>query len=382
MVRVVSRSTANRSFSFFPSLSWFSVIVFILNILLTGYSLIAFSAVNISPVRHWLAGFLTLSIPVVLAGHVVFVLYWLFVSAWRSLLSGLVLIMAFPLLQRTLSVSFPPPPPESSFKVLSFNSQLFNAHDYFNTGSKEGPRQAIQWVKETGADILCLQEFYNEDRISALNSVSQLAAQGYNSYMTPLFRLNKNWQGFFGVAIFTRFPIVGTGDLIFDRNTLNKGVYADVLIGKDTVRIINIHLHSMSIRTERLGVRKDLDKLKDDSKNTFWKLKKGFVARARQISLVENFVDESPYPVILCGDFNEVPYSYVYQRVRRKLRNAFEDAGNGFGFTLNKKHLFFIRIDNQFYDKRLKVHAFDTHREVTYSDHFPISAVYSIPEGE
>jgi endonuclease/exonuclease/phosphatase family metal-dependent hydrolase len=380
MVRVVSRSTSNRSFSLFSSLSWFSVIVFIGNILLTGYSLVAFYSVNVSPARHWIAGFFTLSIPVVLAGHLLFILYWLFVAPWRSLLSGLVLIMAFPLLQRTLTFNSPPDPPENSFKVLSFNTQLFNANEYFHTGSKEGPKQAIGWVKENGADILCLQEFYNEDKITAFNSISQLAAKGYNSYMTPLFRLNKHFQGFFGVAIFTKFPIVGSGDLIFNRNTLNKGVYADVLIGSDTVRIINIHLHSMSLKTEKLGMKKDLDAIKDDSKNTFWKLRKGFVTRARQIGLVEELVQKSPYPVILCGDFNEIPYSYVYQRIRRQLRNAFEDAGNGFGFTLNKQKLFFIRIDNQFYDSSLKAHSFTTHREVTYSDHFPISAVYSIPK--
>ncbi len=115
MVRVVSRNTSNRSFSLFSSLSWFSVIVFIGNILLAGYSLVAFYSVNISPARHWIAGFLTLSIPVLLAGHLLFILYWLLVSPWRSLLSGLVLIMAFPLLQRTLAVNFPPDPPENSF---------------------------------------------------------------------------------------------------------------------------------------------------------------------------------------------------------------------------------------------------------------------------
>ncbi|HEX8532431.1 MAG TPA: endonuclease/exonuclease/phosphatase family protein, partial [Cytophagales bacterium] len=95
------------------------------------------------------------------------------------------------------------------------------------------------------------------------------------------------------------------------------------------------------------------------------------------IALVDRFVRESPHKVILCGDFNDIPYSYTYQRMRRQLRNAFEDAGSGFGFTLNDDKLFFLRIDNQFYDKALNVHDFQTHRDVTYSDHFPISATYS-----
>jgi len=58
------------------------------------------------------------------------------------------------------------------------------------------------------------------------------------------------------------------------------------------------------------------------------------------------------------------------------MRNAFEDAGKGFGFTYNKV-LFFLRIDNIFYDPSLNIEHFKTHREVDYSDHYPVSATFS-----
>jgi endonuclease/exonuclease/phosphatase family metal-dependent hydrolase len=376
MVRVFFRKKPVTSF-LFASLSWFSILVLLLNFALAAYSLVAFGAVHVSPARYWIAGFLTLSLPVVLLGHAVFIGYWLLVSPLRGLLSAVVLLLGLPLLQRTLAVHSATESPKGAFTVLSFNSRLFNAHDYFNKGSKEKPRQAIGWLKNLGADILCLQEFYSEDQITALNAIRQLKAAGYRAYLTPVFGLNRYWKGFYGVAIFTKFPILNTGDLVFDRNSLNKGVFADVRIGRDTVRIVNIHLHSMSIQTDSLGDKKNYRGLKEDSRYTFRKLKGGFTARARQIALVDRFVRESPYKVILCGDFNDIPYSYTYQRLRRHLRNAFEDAGSGFGFTLNDDKLFFLRIDNQFYDEALEVHNFKTHREVTYSDHFPISATYS-----
>ncbi len=377
MVRVAFRKKPVSSF-LFASLSWFSTLVLLLNFGLAAYSLVAFGAVHVSPARYWIAGFLTLSLPVVLLGHLVFIGYWLLVSPLRGLLSGVLLLLGLPLLQRTLAVHAPTTPPKNAFTVLSFNTRLFSAHDYFNKGSKEKPRQAIKWLRNTGADILCLQEFYNEDRITALNALSQLASEGYNAYLTPLFGLNRHWEGFYGVAIFTKFPILNTGDLVFDRNNLNKGVFADVRIGDDTVRIVNIHLHSMSIQSDSLGDKKSYQGLKEDSKYTFRKLKRGFQARAKQIALVDRFVRESPHKVILCGDFNDIPYSYTYQRARRHLRNAFEVAGSGFGFTLNDDKLFFLRIDNQFYDEALEVHNFKTHREVEFSDHFPISATYSL----
>ncbi len=365
-------------------LSKFSRFVFIINLVAAIYTLVAYLAIQIPPSRVVLAGFLTLSIPVMLFLHLLLLIYWLRKSPTRTWVSVLVLVAGFPLLQRTFA--FHPfktgsatEADAATFKVLSYNTQLFAAHDYFNNGSKEKPKQALAWIKDSKADILCLQEFYNQDGNSDFDAISQLANEGYNSYMTPLFRLNSDWQGFYGVAIFSKFPIIKRGDIVFDRNTLNKGVYADLLIDNDTIRVFNIHLLSMSIQIDSLSNRKEISGIKAESKNIINRLKKGLRAHSRQAALVDWYVRNSPHPVIVCGDFNEIPYTYTYHRIRRRLNNAFEDAGTGFGFTFNNSKLFFLRIDNQFYDKRLQVHSFQTHREASYSDHFPISGVYSIP---
>ncbi len=384
MTNVLSKKKNALFTALFRPLSRFALIVFIINLLLAVYTLLAYLVIHIPPSRFWFAGFMTLSIPVMLVIHGLLILYWLRKYPGWIWVSVLVLVAGFPLLQRTFSLHpFAQNEVKTSenlaFKVLSYNTQLFAAHDYFSKGSKEKPRQALEWIKESRADILCLQEFYNQDGNNDFNAISQLAVEGYNSYMTPLFRLNHNWQGFYGVAIFSKFPILYSKEIVFSRNNLNKGVYADLLIGSDTVRVFNIHLQSMSIQPDSLGDKKNLSDLKADSKDTFKRLKRGFVSRSKQIALVDWYVRNSPYPVIVCGDFNDIPYSYTYQRLRKRLNNAFEEAGNGFGFTLKSSKLFFLRIDNQFYDKRLNVRSFQTHREVPYSDHFPISAVYSVP---
>jgi endonuclease/exonuclease/phosphatase family metal-dependent hydrolase len=64
--------------------------------------------------------------------------------------------------------------------------------------------------------------------------------------------------------------------------------------------------------------------------------------------------------------------------VRDRLENAFERAGNGFGFTLNRSPKF-VRIDNQFFSDKIKIQSFTTHSEIKYSDHYPISASYQLP---
>ena len=93
---------------------------------------------------------------------------------------------------------------------------------------------------------------------------------------------------------------------------------------------------------------------------------------------VENWIDESPYPVILAGDLNELPYGYAYGRLRAKLKNSFEEKGFGFGFTYHKI-LSFLRIDNQFFDDRkIEILNFRTLSNVPFSDHYPVKAWYII----
>ena len=101
--------------------------------------------------------------------------------------------------------------------------------------------------------------------------------------------------------------------------------------------------------------------------------------RTIQISILKKHMANSPFPVILAGDFNDLPYSYTYFSLKEDLENAFEKKGRGFGFTYNKV-LFFLRIDNIFYENPMEVLQFKTLREVDYSDHYPISAVFAYPE--
>ncbi len=355
------------------------------NGLLVAYSFFAFLSIHIPPSRFWFAGFVTLSIPVLLLVHILLIVYWL----WRkpkkwAWLSVMALAMALPLLERTFAWHWREQKPAApNFKVLSFNTQLFNAHDYFNVGDKTKSKNAIEWLRNNDADIKCLQEFYDQDGSRTFNSISKIARTGdYNYYITPLFQEDHNWKGFYGVAIFSKFPIVNTGDIVFDKRTLNKGIFVDVKIGGDTVRIFNVHLFSMSIRAEKLEFKDNYEETKSGYTDVLKRLKKGFVAHSRQVTTLDRYVRNSPHPVIVCGDFNAMPYSFTYQKMRKRLHNTFEDAGSGFGFTYNSREFFFLRIDNQFYSYQLQPYNFRVHSDIDFSDHFPISATYSVRRGK
>jgi endonuclease/exonuclease/phosphatase family metal-dependent hydrolase len=359
------------------SLPAFSKLLFMLHILLSIYTLIAYICVYIPPAVFWPSGFISLSIPVIMIGHFFFFIYWLLQAPSKALLPLIVVLLGFPLHKRTLSLHFnaAEPSPEHTFKVLSYNARMFNLYE---DKKKFRSNEIISWVVDNDADIKCIQEFYNKDNSKTFNTITKLSGKtDYRYYMTPLFEGLSNKRGFLGVAIFSRHPIVGYGDIDFGKRNLNKGVYADIKINTDTVRIFNVHLHSMSIRTDSLFTIDDYANFKENYLDAIRRLKRGFITRDKQISVLEQHIKASPHKVIVCGDFNDVPYSYTYQKMKGMLNNAFEEAGRGFGFTYNGK-IFFLRIDNQFVDERLQVMNFRTHRNIPYSDHFPITATYSL----
>ena len=122
---------------------------------------------------------------------------------------------------------------------------------------------------------------------------------------------------------------------------------------------------------------KDYEEAKKEGKGILSSLKWGFEKHSSEVEMVERLIDESVYPVILCGDFNETPYGNAYGNIRDRLKNAFEERGNGFGFTMNRSPRI-IRIDNQFCSESIKVLDFQTFSDIKYSDHLPILGRYKI----
>ncbi len=203
------------------------------------------------------------------------------------------------------------------------------------------------------------------------NTVEKLSDQNYYSVVSPAFVNRIGAQ--FGLAIFSRYPVIHSGDIMYADSHHQHAMFADVNTGHDTIRVYNVHLQSMSIDASKID---DFERAGEHYLDIARKLKFGFVERAKQVDNLLEHIQESPYPVIVCGDFNDVPYSYTYQTFRRHLFNAFEEAGNGLGFSYNGK-LFFLRIDNQFYSNDLRAVRFDTYRDVPYSDHFPVRTMYT-----
>ena len=148
-------------------------------------------------------------------------------------------------------------------------------------------------------------------------------------------------------------------------NSANNIIYADILKNKDTIRIYNLHLESLKINPNKQNFGEATsDKLIERMKSSFQK----------QATQVEQFLEHEKLWIgktIVCGDFNNTAFSWVYRQISKKKQDAFKEAGKGLGKTFNYPYP--LRIDFILPDHNFEVNNFKTF-EVPYSDHYPILA--------
>jgi len=335
-------------------------------------TLVVYASVLVSPGQLWIVGFLSMLIPFFLVFHLLGAL-WTINKLNRVFFYHLItLIIGLPFILVTFRIHVNQEGTEK-FSVLSYNVRVFNNYAHLRNENFESSKKMVEWSVSDDSEIKCFQEFYNKNDSDIFNVVEKMRAAGWKHvYFKKLFIDRSKAE--FGAVIFSKYPIVNQGAIYDDEGKYQKAIFADIRYMEDTIRIYSIHLKSMSIDVENVI---DAEKLSRSYKQTVHRLRNGFVYRSGEVNLLARHISESPYPVILSGDLNDMPYSYSYFKLRNILSNAFEKAGNGFGFTYNGK-LFFLRIDNQFFSTSFQIHGFATHREIKYSDHFPIKGVYSI----
>lgn len=259
--------------------------------------------------------------------------------------------------------------------ILTFNASTFNKNrkDPFVSDDSLFKGDFFHYLSQNkdSLEIMCIQEFHHDDAEDdrILDKIVSITGMGYY-YTVPI------WQsvqyGFFGIITFSKYPIIGGGTLfVGEESTLNRGIFTDIVFQEDTIRVINIHLHSMSIRVSL----EDSLSYNDRANDVFGKLRAGSTKSKKQIEQVVKAIERSPYPVIVCGDFNTFPYGYAYQEVKKRLQNSFEKAGRGFGFTLNI-FPYLVRVDNLFHSKELHCVESKVERRIELSDHFPVLAKF------
>ena len=358
---------------------WISKLAGSLHILFCIYTLLVYALCYWPVSPHWVAGFLTMSLPVVMLIHLFVIVSGVLLGARQLAGRSLVmLLISFPFWSRTFRLGDNREGSDENIRLLSYNIHQLGVGVKVQGEKSLISPEGIGWLKDLNPDIMCFQEAYqsagrDKDLAEALKKI------GYSQFVIVDQPVNrKPGTTKTGLAVFSRYKLRNAELKVFAGQ--NGMLKCDVIAGGDTLTVINVHLHSMTLNLRELVEQRQMDGLKKESKRTVSRIKNGFEKRNDQIRSLEEWIEQARHPVIVCGDFNETPYSYGYGRISKLLMNSFEAGGSGFGFTFRNLP-YFIRIDNQFYDPdKIELAAFKTLRGVNFSDHRPLVSDYVVKD--
>lgn len=322
-------------------LNVFNKLLLVANIVAVVSLLLAYLSSFVDPNSFWVPAFFGLAYPGILAVNVIFVIYWLISSPRYALLSFLVIIGGWNILTsyvgfRESSGIMVPKSSESFIRVLTYN--VHNFKQFGDKNDKFTKAQILDIIRKEQPDVLCFQEFFNRPR-SEYN-FSKLIPEILNSkYYFYEPTIDNDYEST-GTAIFSKYPIIKTGKVLFDKKmNWNEAVYADVQVGKKIFRIYNVHFQSISFKPEDYQylkkVTKEIDTDVESSRKIGSRLKQAFEKRAHQVKILRSHAETVKTPYIIAGDFNDTPISYTVQNVSEGLQNSFQKKGSGFGITYN-----------------------------------------------
>ena len=273
-------------------------------------------------------------------------------------------------------------------RVLTWNLSAWGQSNAADENKSNNEDQMIGLVKKANADILCFQEYvYYKDKKVQDSILPALRESGYKYSYFVATKFNEHHYKttrLITTIIISKYPIVDTAHFFYtDEQLIEPLLHADININGQMVRVFTTHLESVRF------VRSDLNGLRN-WKQPFsgtlaairlmtYKLRNSYEARDKQAETLSKKIIESPYPVIVCGDFNDVPNSYTYFTVKGNLQDAFLRKGSGFGRTLAMVPATSLRIDYILADKKFDVIQCNV-IEGPYSDHYPIITDLKLPK--
>lgn len=369
---------------------WWRTLLHLLLILLTvlsaGALVMAYLSTGISPERSWIFAFFGLGAPFLFFCNFVLLLVWILRWRWWALVPAVTLLFGLGHLGTLVRFEFRKEYPTDETAAAGRRTSkkepprlsilTYNVHGFaYGQTRHEGYRQVVDsvaaYVRRTQPDVICFQEYETMNRGDV-----QLIDSLYREWPYRAYRFVSGGEGDvgYGAAIFSRLPILRASGTLFEgsRNTM---LQADLLSGRDTLRVFNNHLQSTQVdewsrdRVERLDMRGDKE-TEQFVRSLAGRLRDNYRRRAVQVDTISRMIGTSPYPAIVTGDFNDTPVSYTYRRMRGGLDDTFVNAGSGFAYTYNR--LFsMLRIDYIFHAPGFETLEYRSDA-LPWSDHNPV----------
>ncbi len=343
----------------------------VLNVAVVGAMAVCTYSVYLSPHTYPNWSYLGMVMPLFLVATILFIPVWLILQWKRCLISIAGLAICWGGIHDFCPINIMQGEPEGkTVKIMSYNVFSFLNYNY------EGGKTAIaDYITHSGADIVCLQEVSNIRKV-------QLYEQLKAAY--PYIEVGVSTES--NCAILSVYPVLSIQSIDLKSTSASCYLY-DVLIGTDTVKVINCHLESYNLDDEDKQMYKEMirnsNPLTDangvdeyDMQDSFlWlgrKLAKANSIRSLQADTIASIIDRIPNKhIIMCGDFNDSPLSYVHKTLTRKLKDAYTESGNGPGSSYNRNGMYF-RIDNIIISDSFNSFDAKVDKTIYESDHYPI----------
>mgnify|MGYP000889288026 CR=1 FL=1 len=354
-------------------------VLMITNVIAALLFLLACIIPRINPQSWPLVSLIGLAFPFLMLIVLCFLICWLFIKRKWALVSAIAIVLGGGQIVNFFGFhfwsDFNETKKENQIRIASWNVARFIEMVKNNNKGSQTRYKMLQQIKQANADILCLQEFSSSINPDWYNNI--VAVSKGLDY--PYYYFSHDWDGdrlFNGSVIFSRYPIADTGLVRYPRPTLPDAlVFVDIQKDNEHIRVYTSHLQSNQFRPDDISKIEELKGGKGFLGNApyiFKKLATAIAHRGIQADLINDITDNSPHPLIFCGDLNDVPNSYIYNTVKGNLQDAFLQKGFGIGRTYSSISPT-LRIDYIFADKRFKVEQF---KRITtnYSDHYMIVA--------
>ena len=319
-------------------------ILFFVNSVILLLLLISYLAPKIHPDFFWHISLLGILFPFLLILNTLFAVYW--VISWRKYFWANIVIIVlglpyidntianqkntldqkeFSQLQKNKKHQF-----DQLINLMSFNVRLFNQNENIDDDKIEN--KIVEMIKEKKPNILCLQEF----------NLTESTKELFDAFNYKKNNDNK-------LQIFTNYRVIKSGYI----KSKNICIYKDIVLN-DTIRVYNIHLQSNWVKT----------------------MKSSYQNRVSEALKIKKHINKSPYPVIVCGDFNDTPLSYTYSTLKKGLADSFRESGIGIGNSYVSIPT--LRIDYILHSQKYESYNYKK-LKYKFSDHYPISCDILIP---
>ena len=351
------------------------ILLLVGTLLVSGAYLLGAYSGYIPPVRWIIPAFLGLFFPALLVAQIGVSIFWLL--AWdkrRLLLVAAVwlislpqLLVYFPISRAEKSLGTE----EESLRILSYNVCAFG----FKPHTKTSPNATLQYIKSSGADIVCIQEAMLNQ-----NPWAGVVSKTLRSYLDedyPYINVIRVNRGGSTLALLSKYPIKEAKEIPLPSWVNGAVAYKVDIRGKETL-VINVHLESFRLHRVdgedylRLAKEGDAIRLKDALRA---KLSPTFRSHNIQANIIHDLIQRyGSGRVIVCGDFNDTPLSYARYKIGEGLEDAFVSKGNGLGISFHTRP-FFVRIDHILFGPAFRALRCEVDKTASESDHYPIEAV-------